>query len=407
MNNIYFNFVSIGGGLADTLYKIDALYGLGEFLGFKYAFSPLQAKRSSDSILNDLGINNGLQNSTDVTSNIKRNCKQIELKLPNEIIIKSQSIDEIKDFVFANLKPNNSQDYYLSINSFHQKKRAMWHLRILLRKAGLSKIFLREKINIIDNYNHVISQKINTKKKLELSKKIKIFIHIRRGDTYCFKLSDGRLVSSWGHFQKFSNKPNQPNQPILVDSVQECPYIQIDNQSYLDIIIGLINEFGAEKLDITIASDGYYRGIERILQFSEELQLNQEQITEVRNLTNILEQQFINDFRNYANKLLIGESQNQLLETINEIVTSDVILSPIGGFVAAIHEYFSPIEKQKLIILGNKIPFYLSQIEHCQHKFFLWNPKQQDYLEILNWLIQEIKKTQKIEKEGLVFKTKP
>ena len=385
-NNIYFTFVSFNIGLADTLYKIDSLYSLGEYLGFNYAFRQLKAQRTSASIMDDLGINDALRNSTQITEDIRNSCNYFELVLPDTLIRQSSSIQTIKEFIFSEIKPainRDNRDLFLFLKSFYNRKGALLHLRQLLRNAGVSTTFLRDKIKPIKHYH--LARKTRKKVRQKKDNKIKILIHIRRGDTYCFQLSDRTLISAWGPFNVV------PNKPVKVNSLAQCPYYQINNQAYLDIIEGLADQFGASKLKLMIASDGHDRGIQRIMQFSEDLNLSITQIDEIKTLGKLLDRQIKSDFSQYDSEFFIGESNYNLLHTIDSIIESDIIISPIAGFASGIHEYFAKINASKIIVGNNLLPFYLSNIDSCQHKFLTWKRKKNYQFQVLNWLCKYIK----------------
>ena len=190
-NNIYFTFVSFNIGLAGTLYKMDALYSLGEYLGFNYAFRQIKSQRTSASIMDDLGINDALRNSTQITEDIRNSCNYFELVLPDTLIKQSSSIQTIKEFIFSEIKP------------------------------------------VINRDNR---------------------------DLFIF-------------FKRFYNR--------------------------------------------------------------------------------------------------IGESNYNLLHTIDSIIKSDIIISPVAGFASGIHEYFAKINAPKIIVGNKLLPFYLSNIDGCQHNFFI------------------------------------
>jgi hypothetical protein len=384
-NKRYFTIQTIkGSGLGDQLgTQFSRLYGLGKALGASYLYTPVSFHRSikprwyelSQSILFKLryilffsiGQNlfssavNGLflQIEKRLDANLKKHVDNelsdfLGLKYiseGNKIELENPSFCDIyMDDFFESTQLFQFNDFLVYVTALMKDKMnstilrfnwtgKMWALipKIdqLLKEAGLDKDIILQNTFSSGFWKQHIQP---------FSDKTNIVFHIRCGDSTTVQLGKRELIV----YDKF-----------LYESVDEMieifkidpDRISVLPEEYNQVYDQIVSKVGLEKITLTVISDGYeltYRNLLRNLlkrKCAIRLKSNEKKILAQK----IKEFNLVFKIFTHA-KLIIGESDQNLQDSIYTLANADVVIWGCGGFACNTHFLFKGIDKKSLVI---------------------------------------------------------
>lgn len=195
-----------------------------------------------------------------------------------------------------------------------------------------------------DNFRRMVAD--NAHKVLNTSDSddtFNITIHFRQGDTSVFQLPDGRLVSAWGNWKERDKSSN----PEFLDSLSQAAYQQYSLSDFLRVVKDIIDENKDQKLHINFISDGFSRGIERIIQFNDLLLLSNEELNYIKKWAEQEEKDYMRQLKAFANEhdinihIAIGENKESFQFSVRSIAESNVLVAGVGGFSRTMFSYLS------------------------------------------------------------------
>lgn len=363
-------------GLADGLKHLDGFISLTEKLGFYFYKKSFTATRSAISgtldPIQSLGLDKAIEelsfNATSIMTNSKSLCVTSDF---NFIVTGTKNISEaakiIKEIGLEGLLPEIVDRIVnlITDNNEHNTLIDLSKEQLLdkIKCSGIDTIVIKLFVNRMDVVGQLCSSNstfINACKtnflKLErhnlfLQQK-NIAIHYRLGDTAVFPLPNGKFVAAWGDWRRSINKTSAPE---ILDSPNEAAYKPIDFTTTINTIEQASDALNS-AFQLTLLSDGYERGINRIIEFNEHLQLLDSDIEFITNWAESTKNTFIQkiydafESKNVTLKVVWGENSDSFMESVKTIAAADLLFVGVGGFSKAIFNIYNL--KDDAIILG-------------------------------------------------------
>lgn len=204
----------------------------------------------------------------------------------------------------------------------------------ILTEAGLPADELQQTV-FTDTFNDLHSIAKNNKSS--------IVFHIRCGDSTRISLGARSLIV----YDKFIYASEKEMTEILkID-----PYrISVPPEQYLHIYQKIAESIDRDKTDVMVISDGYELTYSNLLRNLLKRKCNFLLDSHERKIL----KQYIhskNDiFKSFANAtVIVGESEENLLQSIKSIAGADILIWGCGGFATNIHRLFKPKDKNTIV----------------------------------------------------------
>ncbi|MEQ8995315.1 MAG: hypothetical protein RID53_02285 [Coleofasciculus sp. B1-GNL1-01] len=348
-------------GLSDQLWHLSKLYTLGIALSYTYVHTPFKCPRSynvgyfetviekSKSILNKFTSINS--SSTDKLIEFigldkhELNISDQQFELCNIVEI---NIDEIlkDDKINSTSDLKKCIEYFglyskEKIYSFVTKGIYKFESKIeqIVRSANLDDSTIK-KLKLPEKYWKA-KEKFSGKFSIDNSK-VKITLHIRKGDRTCINLN-GKLVSVFASSIKVIDS---------TDYRDELKQSLMDTTKAYNLIQEIFNKYGEEYFSVQVLSDGYQRTFFTIIwaMVRGKIKLNLNDLKQLHKTKKALSKEF-NDFLRFSNiSLVVGESKQNLFQSIHAIVCADILIITSGGFAYWVHNFFRKSNQPSLII---------------------------------------------------------
>jgi hypothetical protein len=186
------------------------------------------------------------------------------------------------------------------------------------------------------------------------SGKIKVVIHLRRGDSMIIDLGSQKIYL---HGEVMTSEDFK--RLLEVDAGRE-----IEICEYEPLLQNIFNEFGEDKFSCIVISDGYDLTFSRIVRAISrgQLKLNHSELKILRKIGNSPKEQFAN-FLKYPNiSTIIGESNPNLLKSIHALACADIVIYGSIGFAYGVHKIFRQNQSSVMINVKNHDDSYLKSI---------------------------------------------
>ena len=248
------------------------------------------------------------------------------------------------------------------------------HLRFSVSHVSVISKFIRNDFN---SFANSLSEITNRKYPIDENENIlRVVVHFRLADTKVFKLQDGRLVSAWGNWRRSElNGRIKPSDPEYLEKLTDAAYEQFDFADFVLFIKGIsdICERLNTSVNLTFLSDGFSKGLERVSEFSQQLELADDDIEhlyssyneEEKNMKSTLDNLQLAD--QVSLEYSIGETRETFEKSIRALIQADVLIAGVGGFSRTIFSKFG--FKNRKVILERVVHENLPNLEEQLEKF--------------------------------------
>ena len=374
MNNIYFTIEVNHAGFTDQLLQFSIIYTLGNSLEYKYTHTKLKAYRSNPAnnftdnrllrILKNLNSSK-LKNSRDIYGHLGINDHfENHYSHANDLVFDQIINIDVKAEFSLDKDFNNIGDIKKHIEKEIIKNSGSGNILLKFNYLKARKEILRLKNYIppINNYldfYDIYKNSANIKKRNSLfdsTKKIKLLIHIRQGDT-------GLIQTPWNtYIPVYKKHPGFMKEHHSIDELNSYENFFYDSYQpieYFKYLENFLNYFNEEMFSILIFSDGYARTHDNFLKNLDKINLNKKQKNQIlAGLSEYEEKQF-GIFKEINNcRCIIGESDDQLIQLIDSVLESDItICSNQMQFIQKLINLFNSKNNPDLIQLyrGEKL----------------------------------------------------
>lgn len=398
--DVYFTIFPKRTGFNDQLNQFSALYRMGRAMGFKYYHSDLISIRSSYPPINykipvfiefqrffirliriiKINFQNGFRfNIFDFIGfneyfgrySIEVDPSQFE-KI--EILLRT-------DFVNEN-KVTSVSDYIRSINSIVSSTDS--HKILLVFRVKSGRKFLRSISNSIPKNPDQLSlgeNFINLKNNRRWTskfdnEKIKVLVHIRKGDSSILKTPWNTYIKISQIFKKIFQESKN------FHDLKYSNYFEI--QDYKLFTEKLISHYGNDKFSLLFFSDGFKRAFSNLIRKNKEYKFTRYQIKKLIDMEKSYDEKAFKDLEQLKGaELIIGEDSDKLSALIYSIFEADIIItSSTSGMIKIFVENFFNINNMPFVIFfyKEKLPVYSYLTEEIvEKKIFFLDIEDPDY----------------------------
>jgi tetratricopeptide (TPR) repeat protein len=323
--------LNVGSGLGDCLIYIKSMVMLADILNFRVEniFGLQKNNRrisSNNNLFKQLGVNKLEQVNFLYQFN---NYQKIDIDFGGEFEHKFNTI-KTKIYILTKIiEKAKDKNFYINFNScsihfcvsiFIKYKEKVGDVNLHKRN-----IFLSSLKELIQNQLEIYASPMDSNS----PSKIKILLHIRLGDTAIIRLSNNSLISCHG---KKGKQVDGKNPPEKINSIEEAARPPVNVSDFVAIYNFLSSQFRREHFYITVISDGYDRGFDDIYNSKHKLKLNQHEVNQISILRQKYKQEFFQTM-SFADQIIYGENDQNLINSIYRIINSDIIISRSGHYV--------------------------------------------------------------------------
>jgi hypothetical protein len=346
-------------GLSDQLCHLVRLYLIGRALSFTYVHTPLAFPRSYNKSFSEKTVDyikyifNKIQRRKKFYGDgLARFCglDHHELNISDDQFKGYRKVQVHLDKYFSETDVcdiASLQAYISSLRSYSEP--VIFSLNTagiyafnakidyLLASANIKEEFVLEQLKLAENY-----WKTRQKKPIRIpfaTDKIKIAIHIRRGDTACFTLG-GKIISVFSETVKIVDN---------MADIQDPARKPIEAEVFYRLLQNIFSQYGEENFSVIVLSDGYERAFKAI-----SAAINQGIIsishTDLASIKTQISSEFAL-FNKHSNvSLIIGESRAKLFKSIHAIVSADILIMSTGGFAYFPHIFFKKASQRTICL---------------------------------------------------------
>lgn len=373
------------GGLGDRLTQLSRLYRIGSALSYTYVHTPFTCARSRTLTRIDKLIKRidqlfkkffGLQITSDKDPTDDRIIKFLgldrhDLNINDEHFSNYQVVEICLDKIF---KQNE-------ISEISQLKRLIEvsspSSEPMIYSFSWTKEMRQINSSISSKLDHLLNganKGMNSLRPLKLPEKywksrraqpidlpfeegkIKVTVHLRKGDRACINL-DGKVISVFGGSVKLidgTENPDTSNYKTLKSHRNLKNYVS--TSKVYAILERIFSRYGEENFSVILISDGFERTFHNIRFAAKKgkIKLNANELKQL----NIIEDQHNKEFEIFAKNqnvsTIIGESDENLLRSIHAVVCADIVIRTSGYFALRLHELFKQPEQSSIIINANE-----------------------------------------------------
>lgn len=330
----YFTIKCSAAGIGDQITQISLLYTFGKLLSYKYVHTPINCWRTSPSIGKFTGIDNW-----EITTEKKelKNYQIIEVALDQILMRESvknlldckkeisnliSSLYNDRNYIIALLWTGNMYKYMSKLNSING--RTIIHEKLNRKNFTFpfSKLYSKSIKNFSVNLPFV-------------KNKLKIAVHVRRGDTAHIVFKNKIFYGDGTCLQSLKNAPRQ----------------QIELAEFDYLLEKIFSLYGEDKFSVIILSDGYERTFRYIRAQKNQIGLSEFDLKELDQIEEKCNEDLYFFQQKYNNvcSSIIGESEEKLFQSIHTIVSADIVISSIGNFAGKVR-LFAPPEHDSVIL---------------------------------------------------------
>lgn len=367
--NIVLDHVTEVNGFADSVRHLDAFYNIATTLNLQWILPVFKNSRSCTSgrlPYEIAGLSDFLEYNCSAPKTLLNNKNIIHINIDfnrlvsgdrdahkGSLLINGVSQEEL----FLNIKRGLLEAIEIAELEHKTKRANIVELlsRLTSKKVVLPVIHFRLFINRLP----IITKFSNVKKLsnalLEFNAKnsppedrvssLNIVIHLRKGDITVFPLPDGGFIASWGDFRKENNRRALPER---IERLSDSVYPQYDVEPYL-LLIKKVVELSPGKINLSFLCDGFDRGLDRIQDNSESLELRPTELGYIRHWVSKEEiriKKLVSDMTGNgvdSVNILWGESEALFEQSFQSIEAADILLFSSGGFAKTIFSYFNKV----------------------------------------------------------------
>jgi tetratricopeptide (TPR) repeat protein len=380
--------LNVGSGLGDCLLYIKSMVTLADNLNFRVEniFNLRKSNRriSIDNVDNNLFEKLGLTNlENEAFLDNFREYQKIDIDFDSNFLHTFNPIDT-KKYVLKIIKERAKQDkFYVNFNRcsmhfcvaiFNKYKQNQQNFNLYKQNRFLSSLRHLCQNTLELHANPIDSKSLN---------KTKILLHIRLGDTANIRLSNDSLISCHG---KKGKPVDAKNPPERINSIEEAARQPVNILDFVAIYNFLCNQFKRDYFYITVISDGYDRGFDDIWNSKDKLKLTENEINQIPILRQKYKQEFFQSM-NFADQIIYGENDQNLIDSTYQIIKSDIIITRSGHYVYQILDSFG-YDKKYIFIKSSRKTTQANINDNFQEK--IW--EAQDEVNSINqWLEFQIK----------------
>ncbi|MGH7885233.1 MAG: hypothetical protein ACRENO_06010 [Thermodesulfobacteriota bacterium] len=366
-DNIYFTIVTAKSGFTDKLNQFNAFYRLGCNMGFNYYHTDFISFRSSNSVLNEkptiiskihrtvqmiirlikyyllnkyyfeifnfIGFNDYLKSKNRRIN--PKSFKKIDIVLDDKLILEEmiESVDDFKNYInriLSNYKQQRKMIIF-RVEKGGRKliKPILLHIPAYPDQLGLRAHFfkIRQKHKRNSNFN---------------KNKIKVLVHIRKGDTAFIKTPWNTYIQMIKDF--FIETKN-------ITDLTDNNYVNIcDFKFFIEKIISLHSE---DKFSTLIFSDGFERAFSIIYLNMEKLNFTKHQINQIMKTEKFYNKKQFEVFENIrGTKLIVGETDRKLKNLIFSVLEADiVVIGTKQGMIKIFLENYFDITNMPIVVV--------------------------------------------------------
>lgn len=354
-------------GISDILTRLYKTYCLGIALSYSYVHKPFFCRRSLpnstlDRILrkisgfneakpshfnreNDLFVANfiGMGNSGDNSDfNTRPNITiDIARVLDSELF---QNIGELKSRIEDSISPLRSITINFLVTDKIYNDKVSANFQKLFGSTSLEDCHSSEVGKSFKEFASTRYWQARSRQPVSISfdkNKIRLLVHIRRGDQVWIKLQDKMLLMYGNEFLILDQSANSSQNPDMQSSLSLSLPNKFRKPVSIDVIKKVLEqlflEYGRNAFSTIVISDGYKRAYQNLNHAlsSGRIKLSQSDKKQM-NVFFKQQQKEIVDFARYVNaELILGEdSKVKFMKSVHAVVCADFIIKTTGGFTS-------------------------------------------------------------------------
>ena len=330
MKEKFFTVIPLNVGIGDQTDQMSILYALGSACKYKYVHTPLVCERST---LGSLITRKVSKHISFLRKSSNRLIKFLGLDR-HEVNINDNKFHgyHIVNVNLYEILQNNNISNIFDFKKYIDDTTISFSEPIIYSFVWIPKIYpLNAKIQSLIHTARANESSLNFKFSEKYWKaretwsvtlpfdenKIKIAVHLRKGDTACIHLKD-KIIDSW--------------KLRYISSVNDAKFIQADTLKYYHVLQKIFTKYGEDKFSVVVLSDGYKRTFRRIRMAMLQGKLSIYDWVEL----NLIETKYNEEFEIFAKHsnihTIIGESEENLLKSIHAVVCADIVITRCSGF---------------------------------------------------------------------------
>lgn len=329
MKEFFFTAIPLNVGIGDQTDQISMLHALGRACAYKYVHTPFVCGRSTLSSLIVRRISKHI-------GFLRKNSAQLikflgldkhELNINDNKLLGYQILDVNLYKLLQENNISNISDLRKHIEVIIPFSEGIiysfvWTPRMYLLKSKIQSLIHSAKVDK-STLKFEFAEKYWQAREywsvaLPFDKnKIKIAVHMRKGDTACIHLNN-KVIDAW--------------KLKYINSIDEAKYKQADILEYYLLLQKIFTRYGEDKFSVVFLSDGYKRTFRRIKTAMLQGKLSIYDLIKL----NSIERRYNEEFKIFAKhpniSTIIGESEEKLLKSIHAIICADIVITGSFGF---------------------------------------------------------------------------
>lgn len=354
-------FVGVNSGLSDMLVRLCSMYKLGKALSYNYIHTPFICKRSYPLNYLDKTLKKIVGDKIYYTLNKFIGLDKCEMNIFERRFFYYKIVEiNIEDLL------NEPSIYNISSlkNSIENNNNTVPIIYSFLTTGKFYKFDTQSKIdNLLQNvvgiedFRNLVTKnywKAREKWSVPLpfdETKVKIVVHIRRGDRACINLGK-RVICLHGHKTAIVTNGNNMIEQAK-DLLETENFSRPSTVSEIMLILQKIFDiYGKNNFSAIVLSDGYNRAFKVIKSNINNGQLNLSK-SELNQLA-IVERDCYKEFLIFSDdrnmSTIVGESKNNFFRSVHAIASADIVIKSSGGFASVLHKFLKKSNTPPIII---------------------------------------------------------
>ncbi|NJR44882.1 MAG: hypothetical protein HC775_03210 [Hyellaceae cyanobacterium CSU_1_1] len=329
MKEFFFTAIPLNVGIGDQTDQISMLYTLGSSCAYKYVHTPLVCERStlSSFIVRKIHKHIGFPRKSSDRLIKFLGLDKHELNINDNKFLGYQILDVNLYKLLQENNISNIFDLRKCINTiipFSERiiYSFVWTPKMYLLKSKIQSLIDSAKVDKSTLKFKFAEKYWKARESWPLAlpfdeNKIKIAVHLRKGDTACIHLNN-KVIDAW--------------KLKYINSIDDAKYKQAETVDYHFLLQKIFTRYGEDKFSVVVLSDGYKRTFRRITKAMLQGKLRIYDLIELNSMERKYNEKF-NIFTQHQNIFtIIGESEENLLKSIHAIICADIVISGSFGF---------------------------------------------------------------------------
>lgn len=355
-------FSGVNAGLSDMLIRLYSMYKIGKALSYQYVHTPFICKRSYPLNYTDRVLKKIIGDKVYQPLNRFIGLDKCDMNIFDKNFLHYNLVDlNIEDILENDCISNISELKNIIEGTNHTKKPTIYSF---LTTKNFYKFDTQSKVNnllhdtvSIEDFRDLVTKRYwKAREKWSISvpfdeTKIKILIHVRRGDRACINLSE-RVICLHGHKAAIANDIDdivkRARSLLGTENFQRpCAASEITL-----ILQKIFDTYGASKFSTIILSDGYETAFKVIKSNVEKglLNLNKAELDQLVTAEEDCHNEFLSFGKSQNISTIIGESKTNFFKSVHAIASADIIIKTTGGFASVLHKFFKKSDTPPIII---------------------------------------------------------